>query len=160
MVGVGAMGRREFEDDIDGGLPPYVSASGATGTHHGATTLGERRAKNPWVVYGAIGTAAILVAGLVSMTQGNSARSQFFMRARVLAQGATVGILMYSVASESGAMGSGDMSLAKLASLGRESSPRVDQRNLDQRMGEFKSAMGLAASAPETTADGRRKGDE
>ena len=159
MTGVGVgrghaspMSRRGGKED-DGGLPPYVSATGATGVHHGATTLGERRAKNPWVVYGALGTAAILVGGLISMTMGNRARSQMFMRARVVAQGATVGILMYSVAKESGAMQTGDFSLASFASLGRDASPRTDQRKLDERVDQFKSAMGLAATGVEDPAD-------
>lgn len=54
--------------------------------------------KNPLVPIGAVGTACILVAGLFSFKSGNTRLSQQLMRARVLAQGATLGVLSLSVA--------------------------------------------------------------
>lgn len=54
--------------------------------------------KNPLVPIGALTTAAILVGGLMSFRVGNIQLSQYMMRARVVAQGATLGILSLSVA--------------------------------------------------------------
>lgn len=55
--------------------------------------------KNPLVPIGALTTAAILVGGLMSFRVGNIQLSQYMMRARVVAQGATLGILSLSVAN-------------------------------------------------------------
>eukprot|EP00299_Pterocystis_sp_00344_P014386 c711_g1_i1.p2 GENE.c711_g1_i1~~c711_g1_i1.p2 ORF type:complete len:105 (+),score=17.11 c711_g1_i1:22-315(+) len=46
--------------------------------------------ENPLVPIGALVTAGILVGGLASFAKGAAGRSQLFMRARVVAQGATV----------------------------------------------------------------------
>eukprot|EP00300_Choanocystis_sp_HF-7_P001753 c11408_g1_i2.p1 GENE.c11408_g1_i2~~c11408_g1_i2.p1 ORF type:complete len:104 (+),score=18.47 c11408_g1_i2:78-389(+) len=46
--------------------------------------------ENPFVPIGALGTAVILFGGLKQFSSGNAARSQLYMRARVIAQGATV----------------------------------------------------------------------
>lgn len=54
--------------------------------------------KNPLVPIGAIGTGMVLIAGLLAFRSGNSALSQKLMRARVFAQGATLGVLATSVA--------------------------------------------------------------
>ncbi|XP_031480924.1 RING-H2 finger protein ATL48-like [Nymphaea colorata] len=50
--------------------------------------------KNPLVPIGALITAGILTAGLISFRQGNSHLGQKLMRARVLAQGATVALML------------------------------------------------------------------
>lgn len=57
----------------------------------------EKLKKNPLVPAGAFVTAAVLFAGLYSFNRGNSLWSQRMMRARVVAQGATLGILAASV---------------------------------------------------------------
>lgn len=54
--------------------------------------------KNPLVPAGAIATAGVLVGGLLAFRNGNFRLSQQLMRARILAQGATLGILSLSVA--------------------------------------------------------------
>lgn len=54
--------------------------------------------KNPLVPIGAFTTAAILLGGLMSFRVGNVQLSQYMMRARVVAQGATLGVLSFSVA--------------------------------------------------------------
>lgn len=46
---------------------------------------------------GAIATAGVLVAGLISFRQGNFNRSQMFMRARVGFQAATVALMVGTV---------------------------------------------------------------
>ena len=43
---------------------------------------------------GCLATAGVLVAGLVAFKNGNSNLSQHLMRARVLAQGATVALMV------------------------------------------------------------------
>eukprot|EP00177_Eucheuma_denticulatum_P006407 GFKZ01011691.1.p1 GENE.GFKZ01011691.1~~GFKZ01011691.1.p1 ORF type:complete len:119 (+),score=16.63 GFKZ01011691.1:179-535(+) len=53
--------------------------------------------KNPLVPIGAIGTGAVLLAGLFAFKSGNALLSQRLMRARVVAQGATLGVLAASV---------------------------------------------------------------
>ena len=53
--------------------------------------------KNPLVPAGALLTAGVLFGGLVAFQRGNSALSQKLMRARVLAQGATLAVLATSV---------------------------------------------------------------
>lgn len=54
--------------------------------------------KNPLVPAGAIGTGMVLMAGLFAFKTGNPQLSQQLMRARVLAQGATLSVLAVSVA--------------------------------------------------------------
>lgn len=53
-----------------------------------------RRKKNPYVMIGTLATAAVLVIGLVAFKHGDSKLSQQMMRARVVAQGATVAIML------------------------------------------------------------------
>eukprot|EP00475_Leptophrys_vorax_P019722 TRINITY_DN27028_c0_g1_i1.p2 TRINITY_DN27028_c0_g1~~TRINITY_DN27028_c0_g1_i1.p2 ORF type:complete len:120 (+),score=13.77 TRINITY_DN27028_c0_g1_i1:236-595(+) len=53
--------------------------------------------KNPMVLVGALVTAGVLVAGLVSFKKGNDRRSQMLMRARVVAQGATVALMIGTI---------------------------------------------------------------
>ena len=53
--------------------------------------LGKR---SPLVLVGAASTAAVLFAGLMSFRSGNFNLSQKMMRYRVLAQGATVGLMV------------------------------------------------------------------
>lgn len=55
------------------------------------TLLGKR---SPLVLVGAASTAAVLFAGLMSFRSGNFNLSQKMMRYRVLAQGATVGLMV------------------------------------------------------------------
>ncbi|KAF6159873.1 hypothetical protein GIB67_032957 [Kingdonia uniflora] len=50
--------------------------------------------KNPFVPIGALMTAGVLAAGLISFKQGNSQLGQKLMRARVLVQGATVALMV------------------------------------------------------------------
>ncbi|KAJ8461319.1 hypothetical protein OPV22_034245 [Ensete ventricosum] len=52
--------------------------------------------KNPLVPVGALMTAGVLTAGLVSFRQGNSQLGQKLMRARVVLQGATVALMVGS----------------------------------------------------------------
>lgn len=54
--------------------------------------------RSPLVLCGAIATAGVLLAGLVSFKQGNYNRSQMFMRARVGFQAATVALMVGTVA--------------------------------------------------------------
>lgn len=54
--------------------------------------------KNPLVPAGAIGTGMVLLAGLFAFKTGNPALSQRLMRARIIAQGATLSVLAVSVA--------------------------------------------------------------
>lgn len=54
----------------------------------------KKRAKNPLVPVGALITAGVLTAGLISFKRGNSHLSQLLMRARVIAQGGTVAIMV------------------------------------------------------------------
>ena len=56
------------------------------------TLLGNKR--SPLVLVGAATTAAVLFGGLVSFRSGNFNLSQKMMRYRVLAQGATVGLMV------------------------------------------------------------------
>lgn len=50
----------------------------------------DRRKRNPLVLVGAAATAGVLCAGLVAFRKGNQRLSQQMMRARIVAQGATV----------------------------------------------------------------------
>lgn len=43
---------------------------------------------------GALGTAAVLAGGLVAFKKGNKQLSQTMMRARIIAQGATVAVML------------------------------------------------------------------
>lgn len=53
--------------------------------------------KNPLVPIGAVTTAAVLMGGLFAFKRGSQQWSQRLMRARVLAQGATLLVLAHSV---------------------------------------------------------------
>mmetsp|Transcript_18566 Transcript_18566/g.45694 ORF Transcript_18566/g.45694 Transcript_18566/m.45694 type:complete len:134 (+) Transcript_18566:155-556(+) len=53
--------------------------------------------KNPLVPLGALLTAGVLLGGLMQFRRGNTHQSQMFMRYRVLAQGATIGVASLSV---------------------------------------------------------------
>jgi len=53
-----------------------------------------KRIRNPLVPIGALMTAGVLTAGLVSFRRGNSQLGQVLMRARVVAQGATVALMV------------------------------------------------------------------
>eukprot|EP00873_Tetraselmis_striata_P008373 jgi/Tetstr1/428637/TSEL_018625.t1 len=50
--------------------------------------------RNPLVLVGAFTTAGVLMAGLISFHKGNQGMSQTMMRARVVAQGATVALMV------------------------------------------------------------------
>ncbi|KAG2678980.1 hypothetical protein I3843_11G029300 [Carya illinoinensis] len=54
----------------------------------------KKRVRNPLVPIGALLTAGVLTAGLISFKQGNSHLGQMLMRARVVAQGATVALMV------------------------------------------------------------------
>ncbi|GAB2271478.1 RING-H2 finger protein atl48 [Dionaea muscipula] len=54
----------------------------------------KKRVRNPLVPIGALITAAVLTAGLISFRQGNSQLGQKLMRARVVVQGATVALMV------------------------------------------------------------------
>ncbi|XVF50286.1 hypothetical protein PTKIN_Ptkin04bG0084100 [Pterospermum kingtungense] len=54
----------------------------------------EKRVRNPLVPVGALMTAGVLTAGLISFRQGNSRLGQMLMRARVVVQGATVALMV------------------------------------------------------------------
>ncbi|GAA0145753.1 hypothetical protein Leryth_006890 [Lithospermum erythrorhizon] len=56
----------------------------------------KKRIKNPFVPIGALITAGVLTAGLVSFKKGNSNLGQKLMRARVVVQGATVALMFGS----------------------------------------------------------------
>ncbi|XP_048445391.1 uncharacterized protein LOC125479712 [Pyrus x bretschneideri] len=56
----------------------------------------KKRVRNPWVPVGAMLTAGVLTAGLISFRQGNSQLGQKLMRARVVVQGATVALMVGS----------------------------------------------------------------
>ncbi|KAH7688795.1 Hypoxia induced protein domain-containing protein [Dioscorea alata] len=52
--------------------------------------------RNPLVPVGAFVTAGVLTMGLISFKRGNSQLGQKLMRARVVAQGATVALMVSS----------------------------------------------------------------
>ncbi|OVA03716.1 Hypoxia induced protein [Macleaya cordata] len=56
----------------------------------------KKRVKNPFVPIGALITAGVLTAGLISFKRGNSVLGQKLMRARVVVQGATVALMVGS----------------------------------------------------------------
>lgn len=76
-------------------------------TYGGSGSKLSKFARNPLVPIGSAVTAGILVAGLLSFRAGNTQLSQQLMRARVLAQGATLGVLSLSVARMQQAAGKG-----------------------------------------------------
>lgn len=84
--------RRDHEQVKDENLPSFEVS-------YGREKSMEEFRKNPLVPIGAVTTAAILVGGLMSFRVGNIQLSQYMMRARVVAQGATLGILSLSVAN-------------------------------------------------------------
>ncbi|KAL6768511.1 hypothetical protein ACKKBF_B11020 [Auxenochlorella protothecoides x Auxenochlorella symbiontica] len=55
-----------------------------------------KKPKNPLVLIGCGVTAGVLFAGLVAFKKGNQGLSQKMMRARVIAQGATVALMVAS----------------------------------------------------------------
>ncbi|XP_038679183.1 RING-H2 finger protein ATL48-like [Tripterygium wilfordii] len=54
----------------------------------------KKRVRNPFVPVGALMTAGVLTAGLISFRRGNSQLGQLLMRARVVVQGATVALMV------------------------------------------------------------------
>uniref|UniRef100_A0A1J3CSA7 RING-H2 finger protein ATL48 n=1 Tax=Noccaea caerulescens TaxID=107243 RepID=A0A1J3CSA7_NOCCA len=54
----------------------------------------KKRVRNPLVPLGALATAGVLTAGLISFRRGNSQMGQVLMRARVVVQGATVALMV------------------------------------------------------------------
>ncbi|KAF8005977.1 hypothetical protein BT93_K0302 [Corymbia citriodora subsp. variegata] len=54
----------------------------------------KQRVRNPLVPVGALVTAGVLTAGLISFRRGNSQLGQVLMRARVVVQGATVALMV------------------------------------------------------------------
>lgn len=64
------------------------------------TTMNDRKLefarKNPFVLLGTGVTIAILFRGLLAMQRGDRRQSQMMMRGRVLAQGATIAIMVAS----------------------------------------------------------------
>ncbi|XP_010515114.1 PREDICTED: RING-H2 finger protein ATL48-like [Camelina sativa] len=54
----------------------------------------KKRVRNPLVPLGALMTAGVLTAGLISFRRGNSQLGQVLMRARVVVQGATVALMV------------------------------------------------------------------
>ncbi|KAH0922286.1 LOW QUALITY PROTEIN: hypothetical protein HID58_022304 [Brassica napus] len=54
----------------------------------------KKRVRNPLVPLGALATAGVLTAGLISFRRGNSQLGQVLMRARVVVQGATVALMV------------------------------------------------------------------
>ncbi|KAK9278409.1 hypothetical protein L1049_027974 [Liquidambar formosana] len=54
----------------------------------------KKRVRNPLVPIGALMTAGVLTAGLISFRRGNSQLGQKLMRARVVVQGATVALMV------------------------------------------------------------------
>ncbi|XAR51841.1 hypothetical protein NMG60_11006599 [Bertholletia excelsa] len=67
---------------------------GATNPELETLFEGNKRVKNPLVPVGALITAGVLTAGLISFRMGNSHLGQLLMRARVIAQGGTVALMV------------------------------------------------------------------
>lgn len=84
-----------LEEDHESTLPTF-SMPAAYDADDGAERLSRFR-RNPAVLVGAGVTAGVLGAGLVAFNRGDSLWSQRLMRMRVVAQAATVGILIMSV---------------------------------------------------------------
>ncbi|KAG6499331.1 RING-H2 finger protein ATL48-like [Zingiber officinale] len=55
-----------------------------------------KKRANPFVPIGVLLTAGVLTAGIISFKRGNSELGQKLMRARVVAQGATVALMVGS----------------------------------------------------------------
>ena len=84
--------------------------------------------EDPLVPIGCGITAAVLIGGLRSFAQGNSAKSQMYMRARVFAQASTVTVLAAA------AMGRPMSGAALTSSLSSgERSPRKSRSSFDDR---------------------------
>ncbi|KAK9859301.1 hypothetical protein WJX84_011778 [Apatococcus fuscideae] len=74
--------------------------------------LPPKKKKSPLVLAGAGVTAGVLIAGLMFFNKGNDRMSQHMMRARVIAQGVTVAIMVgtsgaWAVSSQSSSNTSG-----------------------------------------------------
>ncbi|KAL0023906.1 hypothetical protein WJX79_009251 [Trebouxia sp. C0005] len=78
------------------------------------------RRRSPWVLVGAGGTAAILLGGLLAFKKGNQNLSQHMMRARVVAQGATVALM------------AGTAGVASLGASGEKAPPAPQSKRKDQ----------------------------
>jgi hypothetical protein len=86
--------------------------------------------KNPLVPIGALGTAAILAGGLFQFKKGNAVWSQRFMRARVLAQGATLGILAFSVYEYNGDKNTAGADVADAHDAQQAAPPEILQKSV------------------------------
>ncbi|KAL6994311.1 RING-H2 finger protein atl48 [Sarracenia purpurea var. burkii] len=75
-------------------LSPHMEKMGTTNSELEGLFEGKKRVKNPFVPIGALLTAGVLTAGLISFRQGNSQLGQQLMRARVVVQGATVALMV------------------------------------------------------------------
>ncbi|GAB0495234.1 hypothetical protein MMPV_006533 [Pyropia vietnamensis] len=84
-----------LEADHESTLPTFAMPD-AYDADDGAERLSRFR-RNPAVLVGAGVTAGVLGAGLLAFNRGDSRWSQRLMRMRVVAQAATVGILIMSV---------------------------------------------------------------
>jgi len=71
-------------------------ASALTTTKHENECDASAKSRNPLVIVGAAVTAAILISGFIAFKTGDAKASQRAMRARVIAQGVTVGIMLAS----------------------------------------------------------------
>lgn len=60
-------------------------------------TFWEKARREPWVPAGVALTTGILIAGIYTLRTGNKHLSQKLMRARLIAQGATVVMIMASL---------------------------------------------------------------
>mmetsp|Transcript_16359 Transcript_16359/g.28617 ORF Transcript_16359/g.28617 Transcript_16359/m.28617 type:complete len:131 (+) Transcript_16359:200-592(+) len=69
---------------------------------HNSTRRHEEMKKNPLVLIGMGATVTALAAGLFAFQRGDSKRSQFFMRMRILAQGGTFAVLLASMLRTTG----------------------------------------------------------
>jgi hypothetical protein len=82
------------QEDYDSATTPSFPVDYADG---GTAEKNRKLTKNPLVPISAAATAAILAGGLFQFKRGNSLWSQRLMRARVVAQGATLALLAGSV---------------------------------------------------------------
>ncbi|CAH1783293.1 unnamed protein product [Owenia fusiformis] len=79
-------------------LPPPKEDFSWLPKHEGILDKFKRKAgENPFVPIGLGMTTVVLGLGLWQMRTGNVKRSQFFMRARIAAQGSTVAALLIGV---------------------------------------------------------------
>ena len=75
--------------------PPAHTASRDMSSALPEDILPQRRGtRNPIVLVGAALTGAVLCAGFVAFKSGNTGLSQHMMRARIVAQGATVALMV------------------------------------------------------------------